>query len=96
MEVKDKEAALRSIERILRAHYGMTQPEFDSKGESDLRTADEGVKQLMRIWCQISVRKHGPSAKEWERHRLFDTVSRGVECPEPEPDAVTVTVHEGP
>ena len=92
-EVTDKEATLKSIERILRAHYGMTQSEFDSKVEYDLRTEDEGVKQLMRIWCQISVQKHGPSAKEGERHRLFDAVSRGVEFLEPNP--VTMTIREG-
>ncbi|KAM5538389.1 hypothetical protein V8D89_007991, partial [Ganoderma adspersum] len=82
-EVDDKAKALRRIEKILRAHYGMkTESDtFESRGEQGLQTQDEVVKQLMRIWCDVfaQLEEVGEEKEKLQKRCLiFDAVSRGV------------------
>ena len=79
-EVDDKAKALKRIEKILRAHYGMKAESdtFELRGEEGLRTQDEVVKQLMRIWCDMSIQAMEEEAKPLGRYLIFDAVSRGV------------------
>ena len=94
-EVGDRDKALKRIEKILRAHYGMKEASdtFEARRDRGLQTEDEVVKQLMRIWCDVSVQleEAEEEKKKQERYRIFDAVSRGLVGRDPS----IVTVCEG-